>query len=232
MHIFSTCRKVSLLVRGICRIYIFSSELHCNIKSKYFQAHFFSHLLRNHFIQQPSITDRYINNIAEYSHISSYYAVLYVRVSCFVVRGCGVSRRYIDVCYCDMFSVVNVYLDHLKFCIVCINSRRYVCCSECDVVSNECNEPTSCLVQPIGAHCCEVMYFWCFGFRGELGFLNCDDVCMCVVNKQFELLEFVSESVYVDLQYDEISLTFTAGPVCLCGVSSPVEVLGLFVRLS
>ena len=104
--------------------------------------------------------------------------------------------------------------------------------SECDVVSNECNEPTSCLVQPIGAHCCEVMYFWCFGFRGELGFLNCDDVCMCVVNKQFELLEFVSESVYVDLQYDEISLTFTAGPVCLCGVSSPVVVLGLFVRLS
>ena len=64
------------------------------------------------------------------------YAVLYVRVSCFVVRGCGVSRRYIDVCYCDMFSVVNVYLDHLKFCVVCINSRRYVCCSECDVVVN------------------------------------------------------------------------------------------------
>ena len=67
------------------------------------------------------------------------YAVLYVRVSCFVVRGCGVSRRYIDVCYCDMFSVVNVYLDHLKFYVVCINSRRYVCCSECNVVSNECN---------------------------------------------------------------------------------------------
>ena len=74
--------------------------------------------------------------------------------------------------------------------------------------------------------------FGVFGFRGELGFLNCDDVCMCVVNKQFELLEFVSESVYVDLQYDEISLTFTAGHVCLCGVSSPVVVLGLFVRLS
>ena len=72
------------------------------------------------------------------------------------------------------------------------------------------------------------MYLWCFGFRGELGFLNCDDVCMCVVNKQFELLEFVSEF----LQYDEISLTFTAVPVCLCGVSSPVLVLGLCVRLS
>ena len=34
------------------------------------------------------------------------------------MRGCGVSRRYIDVCYCDMFSVVNVYLDHLKFYVV------------------------------------------------------------------------------------------------------------------
>ena len=53
------------------------------------------------------------------------------------------------------------------------------------------------------------------------------------MNKQFKLLESrVSESVYVDLQYDEISLTFTAGSVCMCGVSSPVVVLGLFVRLS
>ena len=152
------------------------------------------------------------------------YAVLYVRVSCFVARGCGVLRRYIDVCYCDMFSVVNVYLDHLKFYVVCINSRRYVCCSECDAVSNECNEPTYCLVQPIGAHRREVVYFWCPGPRGEPGLPNCDDVRMCAVNKQPELLEFVSESIYVDLQYDEISLTFTAGPVCLCGVSSPVVV--------
>ena len=87
-------------------------------------------------------------------------------------------------------------------------------------------------MQPIGAHCCEVMYFGCFGFRDEFGFLNCDDVCMCVVNMQFELLELVSESVYVDLQYDKIYLTFTAGSVCLYGVSSPVVVIGLFVRLS
>ena len=84
-------------------------------------------------------------------------------------------------------------------------------------------------MQPIVAHCCEVMYFGCFDFRGELGFLNGDDICMCVVNKQFELLEFVFESVYVALQYDEISLTFTAGSVCLCGVCSPVVVLGLLV---
>ena len=47
------------------------------------------------------------------------YAVLYVSVSCFVVRGCAVSRRYIKVCNCDMFSVVNVYLDHLS-CVLCV----------------------------------------------------------------------------------------------------------------
>ena len=131
------------------------------------------------------------------------YAVLYVCVYCFVVCGYAVSRRYIDVCYCDMFSVVNVYIDHLKFCVVCINGRRYVCCGECYVVSNECDEPTSCLVQR--SHCCEVMYFGCFDFRVGLGFLNCDDICLCVVNNQFELLEFVFGSIYVDLQYDEIS---------------------------
>ena len=112
---------------------------------------------------------------------------------------------------------------------MCVHGRRYVCCGECYVVSNECDEPTSCLVQPIVVHCCEVMYFGCFDFRGELGFLNCDYVCMCVVNKQFELLEFVSESVYVDLQYDEISLTFTAGSVCLCGVCSPWSVCEVVV---
>ena len=101
----------------------------------------------------------------------------------------------------------------------------------CLVLSDECDGPTSCLVQHIVAHCCEVMHFACFYFRGELGFLNGDDICMCVVNKQFELLEFVFESVYVDLQYYEISLTFTAGSVCLCGVCSPVLVLGLMSHI-
>ena len=75
---------------------------------------------------------------------------------------------------------------------MCIDGRRYVCC-ECNVVSNE---PTSCLVQPIGTHGGAVMYFCCVYFRGELGFLNCD-ICMRVVNKLFELLEFVFDSVYV-----------------------------------
>ena len=66
------------------------------------------------------------------------YAVFYVRGSCFVVCGCAFSGMYRDVCNCDVFSVVNVYLDHFKFCVVCINGRRYVCYSECNVVSNEC----------------------------------------------------------------------------------------------
>ena len=37
-------------------------------------------------------------------------------------------------------------------------------------------------MQPIGTHDGEVMYFGCVCFRGELGYVNCDDICMCVVN--------------------------------------------------
>ena len=69
------------------------------------------------------------------------------------------------------------------------------------------------------------------GGGGELGFLNCDDIYICVVNKQFELLEFVFDSVYVDLQYNEIFLIFSAGYVYLCDICSRVVVLGLSVRL-
>ena len=43
---------------------------------------------------------------------------------------------------------------------------------------------------------------------------------MCPVNKKFELLEFVFDSIYIDLQYDEIYLTFTVGSVSLeCVIS-------------
>ena len=118
------------------------------------------------------------------------YAMFYFRVNSFVVRGCGVSRRYINVCNRDVFSVVNMYLDHL-FCVACNNGRRYVCCSECYVVSDECDEPTRCLGRPICVLGSEVMYFGSFCFRGELGFLNCNDICKCVMNKPFELLEFI-----------------------------------------
>ena len=126
-----------------------------------------------------------------------------------------------------MFSVGNVYLGHLKFYAVCINGRRYVCCSECYCVSNECDEPTSDPVQPFDAHGDEFMHL------GELGFLDCDDICMCVVNKHFELLEFVLISFMLTCSVcDEIYLTFTAGYVCLCGVYNHVVALGLSMRLS
>ena len=52
------------------------------------------------------------------------------------------------------------------------------------------------------------MYLGSIDFKGEHGFLICDEICMCFVNNQFELLEFVFESIYVDLQYNEISLIF------------------------
>ena len=77
--------------------------------------------------------------------------------------------------------------------MVCIHGLRHVCCSECYVVSNECDEHTSCLVQPIGVHGGEVMYFGCFCFRGELGHLDCDGIGMCVVNKHFEHVSMVRE---------------------------------------
>ena len=56
-------------------------------------------------------------------------------------------------------------------------------------------QPTSCLVQHIGTHGGEVMYSECFCLRGDLGFLDCDAICMCVVNSHFELLEFVFISI-------------------------------------
>ena len=62
-------------------------------------------------------------------------------------------------------------------------------------------------MQPVG---CEVMYSMCVCFRGEHGFLDCDDICMCVVNKQFELIESVFDFV----------LCWPAGSVCLFGVCS------------
>ena len=121
------------------------------------------------------------------------------------MRGCAVSRRYIDVCYCDMFRVI-VYLDHLKFCVLMVDGMSVL-------VSVMSQPPALC---NLSAHTVVKLCTLGVCFKGELGFLNCDDM-------QFELLEFVFDSVYGYLQYDEISLTFTAGSVCLCGVSSPVR---------
>ena len=59
------------------------------------------------------------------------------------------------------------------------------------------------------------MYFGYFDFRDDLGFLNCDNICMYVVHMQPELPELFFVSVYVDLQYDEIYITITAGSVAV-----------------
>ena len=80
--------------------------------------------------------------------------------------------------------------------------------------------PPSCLLRHIGANGGEVMYIWSLALGVCWVLLNCDDNCMCVVNKKFELFEFVLKSVYVNLKYNEIYLTFTAGSVCLCGICS------------
>ena len=54
---------------------------------------------------------------------------------------------------------------------------------------------------------------------------------MCAVNKESELIEFVFDSFYVDLQNDEIYLTFTAGSVCFRGACSNVVVFGLSIEI-
>ena len=63
---------------------------------------------------------------------------------------------------------------------------------------------------------------------------------MCVVNQQFQLLEFVFDSAHVDLQYDEIYLISIAGCVlfvlcllwCDHSTTAKMTILGLCVRLS
>ena len=93
-----------------------------------------------------------------------------LNASCFVVRGCAVSMRYIDVCNCHVFGVVNVYLDHLKFCVGCINGRRFVCCSECNIVSDEWNESTPALCGLSVLTEVKLCTSGMFLFGGELGF--------------------------------------------------------------
>ena len=37
------------------------------------------------------------------------------------------------ICLVLLICTLTIFL---KFCFVCINGRRYVCCSECNIVSN------------------------------------------------------------------------------------------------
>ena len=61
------------------------------------------------------------------------------------------------------------------------------------------------------------MYFGCLALGGGLGFLNCDDVCMCGVNNQFELLEvFFSPFMLTCSMMRFISLLLLG--LCVCVV--------------
>ena len=132
------------------------------------------------------------------------YAVLYICINCFIARGWAVSRRYINVCNSDVFSV-KIYLDQLKFCVLMVEAM-YVGVNFMLSLMSVMSPPLSCTILLVHI----VVKLWEFCFRGELGCLNCNDICMCVVNKKF-----VFNSVYVDLKYNEISLTFIAGFVCV-----------------
>ena len=66
-------------------------------------------------------------------------------------------------------------------CVLIVEGMSVVVNVMYNVMYNKCDAPTSCLMQPIGARCCEVMYFGCFGFRGELGFLNYDFIIWGIV---------------------------------------------------
>ena len=72
-------------------------------------------------------------------------------------------------------------------------------------------------MQPICTHGDVVIYFWCVCLRGELGFLNYDDICICLVHKQFELLEFVLIRVMLTCSMMRF-LSFQLLGMCPCGV--------------
>ena len=99
------------------------------------------------------------------------------------MRRCAVSRRYINVCNCDMFSVVNVYLDHLKLCVLMVEGMSVVVNVMLSLVSVM--SPPTALCNLMVRTVVKLCTLGVFAFMGELGFLYCDDICMCVVNKQF-----------------------------------------------
>ena len=87
-----------------------------------------------------------------------------------------------------MFSVVNVYLDHYKF-VLCVLMVEGV-----SVVVNLMSPPLPGATYRYALTVVKLFTLSLFALWGKLGFLNCDDIGMCVVNKQFELLEFVFDS--------------------------------------
>ena len=71
-------------------------------------------------------------------------------------------------CNSDVFRVVNMYHDHLKFYVVCINGRRYVYCSEYYILMIN-SPPALCNLSLRTA--VKLYNVSVFSFRGELGSL-------------------------------------------------------------
>ena len=68
-----------------------------------------------------------------------------------------------------------------------------------------------------------------FLFSGELGFLNCNNICMCIVNKQFVLLECVLILFMLTCSMMRFPSLLLLG---LCGVCSHlIKIFGVSVRL-
>ena len=105
-----------------------------------------------------------------------------------------------------------LYLDYLRLCVLI----HYLLITIVNVMLSlpSVMSPPTC--RPIGAKDSKVIYFGSFCFSGELGFLNCDDICMCVVNKQFEFPWFIFISVYFTSITRFLSLVLLA--LCACVV--------------
>ena len=69
-----------------------------------------------------------------------------------------------------MFAIV--------MCLVLVICTLTICCSMLCVL----------MVEGMSVAVNVMLYFGCFCFRGGIGFLDCHDICMCLVNKHFELL--------------------------------------------
>ena len=62
---------------------------------------------------------------------------------------------------------------------MCINGRMYVCCSECYVVFNECDEPIPDLYDLSVRTVVKLCTLGCFYlFRGAFGFMNYDHMLL------------------------------------------------------
>ena len=126
-----------------------------------------------------------------------------------------------DVCYSVVFGIlVGVFVFSVMWSELLMTVAMWSSVYKCQSV--ECA-----FTSPVRTDCgMFVVYYmqYCMSVSAVL-------CCMCVVNKHFELLEFVFGSVYVDLQYDETSLISTAWSVSLWCVCSHVVIFGLSVKL-